>query len=220
MMTIETYLLYLAALGVFFATPPDTSQLLVIANSARHGLKRSGWTIAGDLSANALQMTAAAFGIAAVIAASAGAFQVVKWLGVFYLAWIGLRLLLSKSRGAGATPASAGSPARLFRQGFMRQGADQQLTSSANPFAVMFFAALFPQFIDPESSTLVQLAILGGTYLLVDGILLVAWGWMGAKAAARIRAHGFALINRICGTLMLGAAVLLAVKDLEPQEPR
>ena len=211
-MTIETYLLYLAALGVFFATPPDTSQLLVIANSARHGLKRSGWTIAGDLSANALQMTAAAFGIAAVIAASAGAFQVVKWLGVSYLAWIGLRLLLSKSRDAGAAPASAGSPARLFRQGF--------ITSSANPFAVMFFAALFPQFIDPESSTLVQLAILGGTYLLVDGILLVARGWMGAKAAARIQAHGFALINRICGTLMLGAAVLLAVKDLEPQEPR
>ena len=39
-MTIETYLLYLAALAVFFATPPDTSQLLVIANSARHGLKK------------------------------------------------------------------------------------------------------------------------------------------------------------------------------------
>ena len=85
-MTIETYLLYLAALGVFFATPPDTSQLLVIANSARHGLKKCGWTIAGDLTANGLQMTAAAFGIAAVIAASAEAFQIVKWVGVAYLA--------------------------------------------------------------------------------------------------------------------------------------
>ena len=74
-MTIETYLLYLAALAVFFATPPDTSQLLIIANSARHGLKKSGWTIAGDLTANALQMCAAAFGIAAVIAASATVFQ-------------------------------------------------------------------------------------------------------------------------------------------------
>ena len=41
-MTIETYLLYLAALAVFFATPPDTSQLLIIANSARHGLKKQG----------------------------------------------------------------------------------------------------------------------------------------------------------------------------------
>ena len=85
-MTIETYLLYLAALAVFFATPPDTSQPLIIANSARHGLKNSGWTIAGDLTANVLQMIAAAFGIAAVIAASATVFQAVKWIGVAYLA--------------------------------------------------------------------------------------------------------------------------------------
>ena len=109
-MTIETYLLYLGALGVFFATPPDTSQLLIIANSACHGLKKSGWTIAGDLTANILQMTAAAFGIAAVIAASAEAFQIVKWLGVAYLAWIGLRLMISNSQGDDAEADGAGSP--------------------------------------------------------------------------------------------------------------
>ena len=73
-MSIGAYLLYLAALGVFFASPPDTSQLLIIANSARHGMKKSAWTIAGDLTANAPQMGAAAFGIAALIAASAEAF--------------------------------------------------------------------------------------------------------------------------------------------------
>ena len=50
-MTIETCLLYLAALGVFFATPPDTSQL-IIASSARRGLQKGGWTIAGDLTAS------------------------------------------------------------------------------------------------------------------------------------------------------------------------
>ena len=208
-MSIEAYLLYLAALGVFFATPPDTSQLLIIANSARHGLKKSGWTIAGDLTANVLQMTAAAFGIAAVIAASAEAFQIVKWLGVAYLAWIGLRLILSNSRRADAEAAKAGSAIKLFRQGF--------ITSSANPFAVIFFAALFPQFIDPDVSTLPQLAILGGTYLLVDGVILLAWGWLAARVAARIRTDAFAIVNRVCGTLMLGAAVLLASKDLEPQ---
>ena len=211
-MTIETYLLYLAALAVFFATPPDTSQLLVIANSARHGLKKSGWTIAGDLAANVLQMSAAAFGIAAISAASASAFQAVKWLGVAYLAWIGLRLIFSRSKGTETAAAGAGTPMKLFRQGF--------ITSSANPFAVMFFAALFPQFIDPAVSTLPQLAILGGTYLLVDRILLLAWGWLAARLAARIRTHALGLVNRICGTLMLGAAVLLAGKDLEPQQPR
>ncbi|MEM8539164.1 MAG: LysE family translocator, partial [Pseudomonadota bacterium] len=67
-MSAETYLLYLAAVAVFFATPPDTSQLLIVSNAIKHGLRRSLWVIAGDLSANVLQMTAAAFGLAAIIA--------------------------------------------------------------------------------------------------------------------------------------------------------
>jgi len=70
-MSIETYLIYLGVLGAFFATPPDTSQLLIISNSLRHGLRRSLATVAGDLSANAVQMTLAAFGLTAVIAANA-----------------------------------------------------------------------------------------------------------------------------------------------------
>ena len=124
-MYMETCLLYLAALAVFFATPPDTSQMLIIVNSARFGLRSSMWTVAGDLTANVLQMTAAAFGIAAVIAASAGAFQILDRVGVAYLAWIGLRLITATSRNAGSGAAGGGSPAALFRQGF--------ITSSANP---------------------------------------------------------------------------------------
>ena len=211
-MTVDTYLLYLAALAVFFATPPDTSQLLIIANSARHGLRKSGWTIAGDLAANALQMTAAAFGIVAAIAASAEVFRLVKWLGVAYLAWIGLRLLLSKSRGRNTAADADGSRVRLFRQGFV--------TSSANPFAVMFFAALFPQFIKPAVPVLPQLTVLGGTYLVVDGLILLFWGWLAARVAARLRARASGWIDRISGTLMIGAAALLAVRDMEPQQRR
>ncbi|MEO0719597.1 MAG: LysE family transporter, partial [Pseudomonadota bacterium] len=91
-MSVEAYLLYLAVLAAFFATPPDTSQLLIISNSLRHGVRRSLATVAGDLTANSLQMTAAAFGLTAVIATSADALTVVKWLGVGYLVWIGIRL--------------------------------------------------------------------------------------------------------------------------------
>ena len=63
-MTLELYLAYLATCAVFFATPPGPSQLLMISNSLRHGVRRSGWTVAGDLSANALQMLAAGLGLA------------------------------------------------------------------------------------------------------------------------------------------------------------
>ena len=207
-MTIETYLLYLAAVAVFFATPPDTSQLLVISNSVRHGLRKSAFTIAGDLTANAVQMTGAAFGLAAVIATSATAFVWIKWVGVVYLLWIGLRLFLTREPGHRDETRGAGQAFALFRQGFV--------TSMANPFAVVFFGALFPQFIDPTQPVLGQVLLLGGTYLLVDGVILLLWGWVGLRAARLFDHALFGRINQICGGLMMAAAVLLASKDLQP----
>ncbi|MEM6480501.1 MAG: LysE family translocator [Pseudomonadota bacterium] len=203
-MSVETYLLYLIVLGAFFATPPDTSQLLVISNSLRYGVKRSLATIAGDLSANATQMTLAAFGLTAVIAANANALWVVKWLGVIYLAWIGLKLMLSKPQQERAEAAPRG---RLFRYGF--------ITSSANPYAVVFFAALFPQFIDLAAPVLPQLLILGGTYLVVDGLILLLWGWAATRTLGRVKALTGLWINRISGALMIGAAALLGIKDID-----
>lgn len=209
-MTIETYLLYLAVLAAFFATPPDTSQLLIISQSLRHGLRRSFWTIAGDLSANAAQMTAAAFGLAAIVATSADLLALVKWAGVAYLAWIGLSLILKPAPSA-LRNAEAASAARLFRVGF--------LTSAANPYAVIFFAALFPQFIDPARAIGPQLVILGLTYLVVDGAILVAWGALARGAARRLPALSGPRLARVSGGLMVAAAALLATRDLSA-EPR
>ena len=209
-MPVEIYLIYLAAVAVFFATPPDTSQLLIISNSIRYGLRRSAFTIAGDLSANVLQMTAAAFGLAAIIATSASAFTWIKWLGVAYLVWIGLQLMLAKDQPGDVSATGSGQKFKLFRQGFV--------PSVANPFAVVFFGALFPQFIDPALSVLPQLLILGSTYLIVDGVILLLYGWLGLRAATALRKYSFALVNKICGGLMIAAAVMLGMKDFEPQK--
>ncbi|MEM9011144.1 MAG: LysE family translocator [Pseudomonadota bacterium] len=211
-MSIETYLLYLAALAAFFATPPDTSQLLIISNSLRHGLRRSLWTVAGDLTANSVQMTAAAFGLAAVIAVSAEALTVVKWLGVAYLAWIGLRLILARRGSPDDQGAGSARPGLLFRQGL--------ITSSANPYAVIFFGALFPQFIDPSAAIWPQLLILGATYLVVDGLTLVLWGWLAVRTVGRIRSLGGLWLNRLSGALMMAAAALLASRDLNAEGAR
>ena len=209
-MTWETYSLYLLTVAVFFATPPCTSQLLMISNSVRHGVRRSLATAYGDLTANALQMTAAAFGIATIIAASARAFEVVKWCGVAYLLWIGLKLFFGSAKLEETPQSKSGVFFRLYRQGF--------ITSSTNPYAVMFFAALFPQFIDPAAPIWPQLLILGGTYLLVDGATLIAWGLVAVRAVERFKSLSLAWINRACGSLIVAAAVLLGLTDVEPQE--
>lgn len=155
-------------------------------------------------------MTGAAFGLAAIIATSASAFIWIKWLGVAYLVWIGVQLILSKEKPDDVAASTSGQSFRLFRQGFV--------TSMANPFAVVFFGALFPQFINPAVPVLPQLFILGITYLVVDGAILLLWGWLGVRAATALRRFSFGLVNKICGALMIGAAALLASKDFQPEK--
>ena len=87
----------------------------------------------------------------------------------------------------------------------------------ANPFAVAFFAALFPQFIDTGSNTITQLIILGATYIVVDGCILYAWGMAGVKATKSLEAFKFSIINKVSGALMIVAAGFLAHKDIEPR---
>ncbi|MEL6979605.1 MAG: LysE family transporter [Pseudomonadota bacterium] len=205
-MSAELYLAYLATVAVFFLSPPGPSQTLMIANSLRYGVRRCRATVAGDLSANALQMSAAAFGLAAVIAASAEALTIVKWLGVAYLVYVGLKTFFAPPLDLSQAEASAPGGAALFRQAF--------LTSAANPKAVVFFAALFPQFIDPSLAIWPQLLILGLTYLFVDGVLLFVWGGAAERLLGGLRKRG-RLLNRLSGGLMIAAAALLGLKEVE-----
>lgn len=203
-MTWEIYLAYLATVAVFFASPPGPSQILMITNSMRHGVMPSRSTVAGDLSANSLQMLAAGFGLATLIAQSATAFIVIKWLGVAYLVWVGIRTFRAKPPTVSSTAVPTASARELYMQGF--------LTSAANPKAVFFFAALFPQFIDLSAAIWPQLVILGTTYLVIDGTILMIYGGLATRVMGGLRQQP-AWLNRISGSLMVLAAALLALKD-------
>lgn len=205
-MPLDTYLAYLAVIAVFFASPPGPSQVLMISNSLRHGWKRSTATIAGDLSANTLQMLAAGFGLSVLIANSATTMSVIKWAGVAYLVYVGIRTFRAAPPDLQRNKAARVSARKLYFQGFF--------TSASNPKAVLFFAALFPQFIDPNLPIWPQLLILGGTYLTVDGILLVVWGASAEIALGKLRQNG-RWLNRVSGGMMIAAAGLLATKTMD-----
>lgn len=205
-MTLEIYLAYLAVVAIFFATPPGPSQVLMISNSLRYGWKRSVATIAGDLTANSFQMIAAGFGLAALISNSATTMSIIKWAGVAYLIYIGIKTFRAAPPELKRVEASGTSARRLFFQGF--------LTSASNPKAVLFFAALFPQFIDPSSPIWPQLFILGSTYLIVDGVLLIVWGAGAERVLGKLRENA-RLLNQLSGSMMIAAAGLLAAKTMD-----
>ena len=206
-MTFEIWTLYVLTVLALMSTP-GPSQLLMLSNSGAHGFRRALSTAAGDLTANALQMLAAGLGLAALLAASATALTIIKWAGVAYLIWLGLRMIRrAKSDdpniGQNRQVASLRS---LWLQGF--------LTSAANPKAVVFFAALFPQFISGESAFWQQFLLLSATYILLDGLFLSAYGFSASWIAKRFRGSARVWAERIGGGFMIGAAVLLGLKSI------
>lgn len=206
-MPFETWAIYVATVLALMSTP-GPSHLLMLSNSGAHGFGRSFATAAGDLTANFLQMLAAGLGLAALITASGAALSVIKWLGVGYLIWLGIRMIRNaKSNAAETDCASPTATLRsLWTQGF--------LTSAANPKAVVFFAALFPQFISPEIAFWPQFIILSVTYLIMDGTFLSAYGVGASWIAKRFAGKARLWIERAGGGFMIAAALLLSTKSI------
>lgn len=207
LMSFEIWTLYVATVLALMSTP-GPSQLLMLSNSGAHGFGRALFTAAGDLSANALQMLAAGLGLAALIAASGAALSFIKWAGVVYLIWLGIRMI---RRAKPDDPhLSAKRPAvslqSLWMQGFF--------TSAANPKAVVFFAALFPQFISDGTAFWPQFLILSVTYIVMDGLFLSAYGISASWIAARFKGRARVWIERLGGSFMIVAAVLLGFKTI------
>lgn len=203
-MSIEIWLVYLATVLVFMSTP-GPSHLLMLSNSLGSGFGKARATAAGDLSANFLQMIAASMGLATALNTSQGFFLGVKWAGVLYLAYLGMKLIFSKQTNLGSSqPRSSKS---LYWQGF--------ITSAANPKAVIFFAALFPQFLILEHPLLPQFLVLSTTYLIVDGCFLCLYGKFADLFRDKILDGYGRLLNTLSGGLFLAAAVLLGLKDFQ-----
>ena len=89
------------------------------------------------------------------------------------------------------------------------------MTSAANPKAVIFFAALFPQFIDPGQPLPGQFVILSATYLLIDGLFLCFYGRFADWLSRRRSASSGRYLHRLSGGFLIGAAVMLGFKDIE-----
>jgi len=177
----------------------------MISNSVANGFRRALATAAGDLTANLLQMLAAGLGLGALVLASGSAFSAVKWAGVIYLVLMGVQMIRGRGRRE-LVPGAAVRLRRLWTQGFV--------TSASNPKAVVFFAALFPQFIDTGLAFWPQFVILAATYLVLDGVFLSVYGRASHWVTVHLTGPAKAWLDRIAGTFLIVAAILLGLKKV------
>ena len=206
-MNFETWYLYAIFVAAIVITP-GPSTLLAASRSLERGFRESFATIAGDLTANMVQMGIAASGLCVIFATSPSFTSAIKWFGVAYLVTMGIRMGRCRQGGPDRTRMpDATLPVRLFLEGF--------LVSAANPKALLFFFCLFPPFIDASLPVATQIVTLGLTFVGLDGMSLI-----GYAAAARFIGVVSGPANprragRLTGaTMMILAGLILAMKSI------
>jgi threonine/homoserine/homoserine lactone efflux protein len=209
MMPLDLYLSYLVAALIVIASPgPDSLNSLAIGMSRG---RREGVAYAFGVGVGCLTHTVwAMLGISAIVAASAALFNVIKWIGVAYLVWLGIQSLRSKgSIAAIGNAPGRGNAAQRFRQGV--------LTNALNPKVMLFFLAFLPQFVDPQRGAAViwQLGLMGLTFTIITALAYSALAWSAGSVGARlVEQPRIALwLERATGVVFIAMAARLAFAE-------
>ena len=202
----ETTLLIFAAVAFVGIATPGPTVLLALTNGSRYGVRRAAFGFAGAMLSDFVLIVAVALGLGALLMASAFWFSVVKWLGAAYLAYVGIRLLMSKgSLDVAAAPrgTASGRNASIFAKSF--------LTAVTNPKGYLFFSAFLPQFLDPLAPLAPQYVALAVTFALLDGVVMFGYALLGARAVRLLKRSGALWLERTCGAMLLALAGSLAL---------
>lgn len=207
-------LLFIAAGWLLNLTPgPDV--LYIVSHGLRSGARAGMVAALGIVSGCFVHVFAAAAGLSALLATSATAFTVLKWIGAAYLLWMGLKLLFS--RGGRLDLSNALPPETdlwaVWRRGF--------LTNVLNPKVALFFLAFVPQFIQPDAAhPAVSFLLLGVLFNLNSLPINFGYAWLAAWAARRLHTLQRAMhwMDRAAGVLFIGFGLRLAFAD-HPTEP-
>lgn len=204
-MSIEQWLAFAAASAVMLAIPGPTI-LLVISYALGHGRKTAVATVSGVALGDITAMTASILGLGALLATSAMAFTVLKWIGGAYLIYLGIRLWRAPVVDgplADNDNLPEEKPFRIFGHAFA--------VTALNPKSIVFFVAFMPQFIDHSAPFWPQMAIFEATFVVLAIINAATYALVADKARGFIRRRSVQkAVNRTGGTLLIAAGAVTA----------
>jgi homoserine/homoserine lactone efflux protein len=204
-MEFKIWFAYLAT-DFLLSLTPGPAVILVSTQGLKYGAKPSYFGSFGISSAELIYFILSAFGLSTLILNAGHLFEYIKIAGALYLLWIGGGMLYNSFKMGEAIPYKI-EPAQdninSFVQGF--------ITEVANPNAIIFFVALLPQFVDPSRSILFQFLVYGITTIIMDTLILMFYGWLGAKGK-KLAGQNTAFKkwkDRISGLVLIGICINL-----------
>lgn len=184
---------------------PGPAVMLVVAYGITAGWKKSIFATLGILTANAIYFTISATGLGALIVASHTLFTAVKWLGVAYLAYLGLSAIFGRPSPITASRLNGkdSSGWKIWLSGLTLQ--------LANPKALIFFIAILPQFLNPAANVPLQMIWLAAGSMIPEFFILLGYAVLAGRMQTIATRPAFARItDRVAGSLMLAVAMIVA----------
>ncbi|MDR8409738.1 LysE family translocator [Nonomuraea sp. 3-1Str] len=200
MISWSTYLFFTGAC-LALVLIPGPNHFYIAARGLAQGRAAALASAFGVETGTLVHIAAAAAGLSYLITKSATLFGIVKWAGVAYLVYLGVRALTSKDEAGGTALRPQPLP-RVFLEGV--------LVNVLNPKVTLFFLALLPQFVDADAgSPALQIVVLGVTLLalglLSDIVYAFTAGALGTRLARRART-----LRYVSGVVYLGLGVVTA----------
>jgi homoserine/homoserine lactone efflux protein len=194
-----------ALIALVVSLVPGPAFIVVLTTALRRGFKPGAYATGGIVVADAVYFSLTAVGLGSLLTTSFWTFTIIKWLGISYLVYLGLRSLLFPGNSLIAADGHSVSGRSSFATGLTVQ--------LANPKLVLFLAALVPQFLDPTHPIAPQLAVLGGIFMLSDTIIYLLLSMLAARARPLLASRrATRIVSRVSGVAMLGAAARVATK--------
>ena len=201
------YLFAIACAGLVLL--PGPALIFIVTRGVVHGRRGGLISTLGVETGNVVQVLAATVGLAAIVASSAEAFSVIKYLGAAYLIFLGIRALVGSGDGAEPDIARTKSPRRLYLDGV--------LVGALNPKLALFLLAFLPQFVDPAIGPVwLQTLVLGLIFNVIatigDSLFALAAASAGVRLRSWLRSRRLAQAS---GVVYLGLGAVAALSQGE-----
>ena len=202
-MSVEIWLAYVVA-AIIFSFAPGSGTVNSISNGMVYGWRKSLASIVGLQLGMAVHIILVGVGLGALVAQSAVAFSLIKWIGAAYLIWLGIQKWREHNALSIENVDQSVTAGCLLRRAV--------LVNLTNPKTIVFLVALFPQFINATQPQLPQLLILGMTTLVIDACVMLFYVCLASRFTHYIRsASVMTRLNRIFGSMFIGCGALLAL---------
>ncbi|MDV8076258.1 homoserine/homoserine lactone efflux protein [Rhodococcus sp. NPDC079359] len=201
-MSWSVWLAFLGA-SIVISLSPGAGAIASMSTGLRYGLRRGYWNIFGLQIGLLLQIGIVAVGLGAVLANSALAFTAIKWFGVAYLVYLGIRQWRAAPTDVADAPAVADRGTTMLARGF--------LVNASNPKAVVFMVAVLPQFLDPARPLLAQYLAIAATMVAVDMLVMTGYTSLASRVLRLMKSQRQQkTMNRTFAGMFFAAATFLA----------